>query len=538
MKDELGKKLGERSFLLLIGVLISLFVVNYFLGAGNQFLNVDEIELMRSVSDRILGVPQTSLAWPATTIQLILAPVVVGMAGFSVILDGNDAGLTRFLSGYIYASETHSVILRATLFLAIIFAISVVTKKIIDQKDRSKWLNVALLLCCSPIFISYSYMISGDGLAAILALASIVAVLSYKGNYFNLVASGALFGATVGCRATFLVYIPLMLVLVVQALRNVGTRNPHAMVWFISAFLVSLLIFLPSLWIDPVRLAKSILGNAGREGEGFVAIERYSNSLLQIGPLGLLIMIWSVVKSSAESRSRTIVLALYSVILLASINTLGVVYDRYYLMVLPLILGSIFASGLDVFNLHSSKLSLVYKILISVVFLVSVFYVTALNRSDVSRFKSPERVLSHLPNGQIVWVDVILLNALDMRKFTDESLREAMREILGGHSRSVISGKIGFDSGRDSYGLPFAFSEDEMATVARLKTAQRLGTGKLNLRVYGKGAFAERYGVTQFPPPATRGEIVLTLDGFDLRSGKIKKYDTLVGQIYTVTVEE
>lgn len=538
MRDVDGKKLGDRSLLVLIGVLTSLFVVNYLFGAGNQFLNVDEIELMRSVSDRFLGVPQTSLAWPATTIQLILMPIVASFAVFSVIANGGEAGLNKFLSEYIYASDTYSVPLRAVLTLTIILILSIVTRKVIAHESRGRWLNVTLLLCCSPIFISYSYMISGDGFAAVLALCSIVAVLSYNGNCLYLVAAGALFGATVGCRATFLVYVPLIFVLVVEAQRRTGIRNPYAMIWFISSIAVSLLIFLPSLWVDPVRLAKSILGNAGREGEGYVLIERYFNALLQIGPFGLLVMLWSILKSQAENRFITMSLAIYAVVLMACINVLGVVYDRYYLMIVPLVLGSIFASGVEVFLLNSNKLIQAYKVAVSVVIFTSLYFVSNLNRSVVYHLNDPGSDLTQSPNGQVVWVDLVLLNQLDMRIFDSESISEVMRQVLSGHSRSVISGKVGFSSGQSTYGLPFAFSEDEMALVARLKTAQRLGTGKLNLRVYGKGILAERYGVGQNPPPAGQGEIVLSLDDTGLGSGEVKRYNTLSGQITALKIHE
>ncbi|MBA4293397.1 hypothetical protein C0431_10560 [bacterium] len=534
-ETEFLKKWGGA---LLVGIFGILFLVRVFFGAGSQFLNGDELELMRSVGDRFLGVPQTSLAWPATTIQLLLFPIVFLLTAVEIVSVKSADGLSNFLSNYIYGPEQYTIALRATLMIAICAVSVQMFRQLKADEDRSKWIISIVALCASPIFVHQSYMIAGDSLAALLMLVCLCKLVSPRVERTDIIWAAIAFGAAIGCRATFVLYIPLILFLIIKSVD--GRRNSiQSAVLFGAVALLSIIFFLPAIWMDPIRLLKSILGNAGREGVDFSFSERMMTSLVQIGPWTLLAMVWAILRSSAERRMFPIVLVIYGSLLLMFINTLGVVYDRYYLMIVPMFAAVFFAVGFLPRKENSHKSSLILSSLGVGIVLLHVVWIGRLDMRTLDRIGRLDEALIELPSGTVVWMDVLFVNSVDMRMFDRESIDEAILSVSGGLQGSLSQDKIGAPSGRETLGSPFAFLEDELAMIARLRTVRRgRGDGQLKLKLYGSGIFSERYGVALNPQTTSSQDVIVSPTKDVFGDEKLRRFESLSEPIYVSGLPE
>lgn len=534
-ETEFLKKWGG---LYLIGFFGILFLVRAFFGAGSQFLNGDELELMRSVGDRFLGVPQTSLAWPATTIQLLLFPIVFLLAAVEIVSVKSADGLSNFLSNYIYGPEQYTIALRATLMIAMCVVSVQMFRQLKSDEDRSKWMISIVALCASPIFVHQSYMIAGDSLAALLMLVCLCKLVSPRVERADIIWAAIAFGAAIGCRATFVLYIPLILFLIIKSVDG-RRKSIQSAVLFGALALLSIIFFLPAIWMDPIRLLKSILGNAGREGADFSISERLLTSFVQIGPWTLLAMVWSIFKSSAGKKVIPIILVIYGSLLLMFINTLGVVYDRYYLMIVPMFAAVFFAVDYVPRKENSRNAGLILGSFGAGIVLLHAVWIGRLDVQVLSRIGRLNEALRELPSGTVVWMDVLFVNAVDMRLFDRESIDESIFSVSGGLRNSVLQDKIGAPSGRDTLGSPIAFLEDELAMIARLRTINRGGgEGQLKLKLFGSGIFSERYGVALNPQTTSSLDVIVSPTKDVFGDEKLRRFESLSEPIYVSGLPE
>lgn len=517
--DLTGKQVG----LLLIGIFICLFVIRYVLGPGSAYVNVDEIELLRTSIDRLLGVPQTSLAWPSTTTQLLIVPVV-----FGGVLLGGLGSLPETIAGFIFEPEQLSFAVRFVLMLAGCGVVWGVSRHRLLREHSLAVLGAFLVVLSAPIFIFQSFLVSGDGLAVLLMVGSLLVLVAGQGDKDGLRLSAILMAASVGCRITMLLYAPLVIFLILQTAGLELKAKFRLVGGFVGVALIALVFFLPNIWMEPVRLLKSVLGNAGRDGGEIDRLGRFVTLLIQVGPIACLAGIGLLVRGLAIQRGSII----YAGIIGFLVLNLGVVFERYYLLVLPGIAVGVFVFLRD--SVRGKALISrrgVLEGLAAVLILVSL-QVASNDRRVVGVRGSVEGILRDLPGGTEVVMEALLVNEVDMRLFDRQSVEKAVAQIIDGQRASVLAGNLGGESGRDVKGLTFSFLEDELAMAGRLGVLLRTEQGSLRVSLASTGLIRDRYGVDEMPLEFDKLQAILLGGQIVLPGRSSQKIRTLTGDLY------
>jgi hypothetical protein len=107
-----------------------------------------------------------------------------------------------------------------------------------------------------------------DGLATGLALISFSFALQAKQNTSSWFCTIFFFGAAISNRSQFFLILPFLTLCVRSA---TGQTSLKIKLITALAVLSTALVLIPSLWLEPIRIMKSIVGNATRGGNSFSA---------------------------------------------------------------------------------------------------------------------------------------------------------------------------------------------------------------------------------------------------------------------------
>ena len=293
-------------------------------------LNGDELELTLSCVDRLLGVPSTSLAWPAGTLQLFALPAIAIQGLLVGVLSPSPTGLVSFAAAT-YSSPWGAIIsVRLVVTLISSAGLSSLAYAF-AKRTESPALPYAIvfLFAALPVVWSHSHMAMADAVALGLALAAFAAA-EREASDASALWAGACLGLAFAAKFPSAVLIPLVLARLLEG----PSERPRRAVLFGTALVLAFLLGCPYLWTDPLRLAKSVAGNlvrgSGPAGLGatLIALARYGGPLLLVSLAGIAVLAF---------RRRYVLVAGLVLSLSAGIIPLarsGYVVDRYYLPVL------------------------------------------------------------------------------------------------------------------------------------------------------------------------------------------------------------
>jgi hypothetical protein len=441
-----------------------------WLSSDGFLFNVDELELVRSVVDRFLGLPSTTLAWPASPLQM--AGVVFVAFGAVLAPVTSPSALADYLSRlYLDAGGLLAGLrLLTTIVMSIAFA-SYFAQLRAAGRGRLFSIGTTLVFATTPLAFIYSTQAVGDGLAFSLLLLSGLWLDRQSCDRREVVA-GALFGLALACKFTVALALPLIVAMLVSPARNDRSRM-RALLAFVAAAAIALVLACPYLWLDPMRLAKSTLGNIGRAGDalGFASaswqlLSAVSAPMAVLGLTGLARLSFGRRLGVALGGGASIVL------LLVITANAGVVYDRYYLPGLAVagLLGLHAPWQVNAGRLDRALLSVCILIFASA---NAIGYLMQIDeRRDEARGRLEVRAgLEALPAGTPVLLPLRDLIEFPVLASSSSLLRVADnidRATHEGASWRALSGKAGFTPETARILAP-AFNEDERALAARLR---------------------------------------------------------------------
>lgn len=170
---------------------------------------------------------------------------------------------------------------RAPLAVAVALLIAGATGLMIRLWGRAVGLAAGVLLAVNPIFIAHSRVLAMDALLSIFLLLSLLGLLGWfeRREHRWLVFSGVAGALSVLSKMVGVLVLPffigLLIVLVIARRVAVATAARAAVVWAM-AFVVGLVVFLPTLVVEPWRVIEGT--------KEFFATEHYSQAVHALGP--------------------------------------------------------------------------------------------------------------------------------------------------------------------------------------------------------------------------------------------------------------
>jgi len=483
-------------------------------------LNVDELELTLSIVDRLLGVPSTGLAWPAGTLQLLALPTILVHGVLSGVLRASPEGLVAFVA-HTYAqpwSAITCVRILVTLLSSTGFAL---LARAFARKTQSPGAiyGALLLFATLPLVWSYSHQAMADAVAIGL-MAAAFAAAEREQEPADVLCAGACVGLAVAAKFPSAILIPLV---ASRLLENRAKRGRRALMAALCATLV-LLLACPFVWTDPLRLAKSVVGNLARSGTP-IGLGIASWSLIAHAGLLGVAYVAGLVALLKRRRYQLLAGSAFSVgALVVLIARSGSVADRYYL---PALLACAIGASYGVTDEAACawfRRSPKHRALVAGFATLALGWnayryaadVTAAQAAQRPRLRAAE-ALCRRPSGTRAFVPTELFQLVAhcaSRESLDRVARAARENLAHGRSiESFASPALGAD-----FVTVFsaALTEDEQAFAART-TAMSHGkrSGPLDIAFFAEPAEQTRLGTptkSQAWSALARGEVDLLLD--------------------------
>lgn len=223
--------------------------------AQGSYVSVDEVELTLTTLDRLLGLPATSLAWPATIVQFVTLPFHVVHHAFM----GWGAGLDGFASaiGETYRAPAHSVFLQRLVSLSLFCAAATswVPRLVGGGVPAPHAVALVAIGALQPLVWLHSFVGTGECMGMAFVLGAVRCAASKRAGALALAAF--LMGLAIASRVTLAPCVVLLWCFVGE--RRLG--------WMLAAWVgAGFVVGCPSAWMEPVRLTKSLVGNLMRPG--------------------------------------------------------------------------------------------------------------------------------------------------------------------------------------------------------------------------------------------------------------------------------
>lgn len=470
MSDVASRTRALRAFVVITTIVLLTRLPALFIARDGLLFNVDELELVRSIVDRFIGVPSTSLAWPGSLLQMVgVAGVALGAV--FVPVTSPDA-LATYLSGlYLDGSGLLDFLRFVTAcVMAGGFAFYYLCMRE-RGRDRLFSVGTTLIFATTPIAALYATYAVGDGLAFTLVLLCGLWLESRPGPRREWIAGG-LFGLALAAKFTAVLALPWIVVSLIARASDAKSARTRLFA-FATAGLFALLLACPYLWLDPLRVAKSVLGNVGRDGDALGLVSSLWELVSALSAPMAVLGVTGIGHLVSARRFSLAFGALTSLALLVLVTAnAGVVYDRYYLPGLAVV-GLV---GLHApWPRNAGRLDTIFLSVCIVIFGLAngLGYVMAIDeRIDDGRDRQAAlRNLTELPEGAKVYLplrDLLeapgLMSSASLLRVAD-SIDRAMLE---GASREALVKKTGFTPAAARILSP-AFNEDERSWAARLR---------------------------------------------------------------------
>ncbi len=490
LASQAGSRLSLRGVglvALCYGVILVTRLILIVLPPSAEVYTVDEWTMTLACLDRFLGVPSVVLMWPASTLQLLFVPVAVVDMLIEYGPTGRVAEVLTNLSDYLGQSYLHPE--RPLLMLRLITSSLSSTAPILLYvlmmrlfRSRAAATFAGISLAVHPLFLQQSAMATGDTLSLTLTLACLVCLAGGRETR-HVFWAGALFAAATASKITVvgLVVIPLGLIFHIHAIGLVGRLRLTAI--FVGGGVLGFFLTCPYAWIDPIRLAKAVMGASLRPGSS-IGVGGVLDVVYGAGGVGIalggLLAVVGFILLTLDSRYRWLGLGLLGAVLAvaAPIAKTGVVYPRYTLpLLVPIFLGAGFAiqwacSKLD----ESARLGRVpIAMLVTLVVVGSLGYRAA---ADEMRVRQPDalvealQAVNRLPVSTVVYAPVEVFYFWHHRMdFSSQVYGRIATRAHGNLSDPINTLNFLFSRGVDQSAASLVnnFSEDEQAASARLR---------------------------------------------------------------------
>jgi hypothetical protein len=489
-------------------LLISIFITNLsilLLIPHDVLFNVDELEMSFSVADRFAGIPPTSLAWPGGFLQLLGIPIIIVRW---LISSGSlsPSSFADFISNEY--RNPWNLVLSIRLLVTLIYSvgISALVYTLLDKVHQLAAFAALALFASTPEMWQHSHMAVGNAASIGLAAAAVSMGLRRPIGNLSGVGAGLLFGLAMATKITILLTAPLVLAVAISTSER---QRSEVLRWTLGAS-VGFLLACPYLWVDPVRLAKSIVGNALRPGTpaGFT-----DASVRAIGVVGIPLLVSGVVGMYERTikGSYTVISGglISSFLILTSVSSSTFVFDRYFF---PLSLICLYFSAYGfgfIFHLLEEKIGNIKSNFrnpsLFLVLILALFV-----GHNVTRHVQGN-LLSEISSAEDVSKVADTISALNCTEpiavprgkphFTalasPVSLREQLEKAWDARRKRDISDFIqnrGLSS-RVVRAFAPAFNEDEQAWIARLSAMSITEGSDVDIEFWDIPSSADRFGV-------------------------------------------
>lgn len=433
---------------------------------------VDEVELTLTTLDRLLGLPTTSLAWPATFVQLVTLPFQLLLHVAAALPNGwNDIALEF---GETYRAPATAVFLQRVVTLTLFSAAASAWVPVLVRRGASP-LTAALAVfvgALQPLVWFHSFIGTGEGLGMALVLEAFRAAVDGRRN--GEMWAGILMGFALASRLTLLPCVVLLACWV---------RDGRALVRLSAAVTLGFVFACPSAWMEPVRLLKSIVGNSMRPG-GASATNPAALLLSGAPPASWAFLLiysgWRLRQGwpkGGDVLGRFVLVVLAVTIALALLPVAGRQVEARYLLSLPIAIWLLLLLGLEAVSHDVASRVRNYRFGLGAAYcaliVVQVRDVEAWCRTE-SRYVEATRGLSvHLDDSHQWLIDERLLGAA-LPCIPSERLDEIRVVLQRSYAQAQAKG-----SWIVARGIPEAwskllaanFTEDEQASLGRLRAA-------------------------------------------------------------------
>lgn len=439
---------------------------------NGSFTSVDEVELTLTTLDRVLGLPTTSLAWPATVVQLVTLPFQLVLHAISGSAHGVEGFATALADTY--RDPARAVFWQRMVSLTAFTTAATAWVPYLMRRGTPAWLAMGVVVAgaLQPLVWLHSYVATGEAIGMALTLVGLLAAA--PGNARALGTGALILGLAFSARLTL---APCWLLLPCLS------RDRPKLTKLLLLSCVGFTFGCPHVWLEPVRLAKSVVGNLLRSGVASGTRETWL--LLEAAPplswlLGVAVAYHTFRAGWARPMSQTaklclVVSCLVFAALLLSVS--GRRVEARYLLFLPLALWTLVlcwvrdAAPATVRARPSYTVPLMIGLTVLIALQVPSFFRFARQRS---RYLHAMNELTRLVDGNHRWLIDARLAGSVMHRMSAARL-DALRAALEANFEKTRS-KPSFAV---AHGLPptvanvFAsnFTEDEQAIVGRLRAA-------------------------------------------------------------------
>lgn len=334
------ERVNLRLAIAVVACFIILFVLRLpgALSAHSHVLfNTDEYEMTLSAADRFLGVPSVSLAWPGGTLQLISVPAIVLRFVGSMSLSNPLNSFVDYLA--VNYRDPWQLIAIERIIVAIVFSLGLASLLLPFVRLHGRLLTagaVVLMAATTPEVWMHSHIATADAMAlglAALAVSALFLTRRDAPSWPQVAGSGFLLGLAIAAKVTAILLLPFFVGLMWAQSRRSIVKG----VVFLAFVFLGASYAVPYIWVDPMRLAKSILGNASRGGEpmGYLTSAGHLASVVSVA---LLVFAGAGAIRLLLQRSFVVSLGAMASIAVTILITgrAGVVFDRYFIpMLLP-----------------------------------------------------------------------------------------------------------------------------------------------------------------------------------------------------------
>jgi len=290
----------------------------------------DERVMTYIVLDRFTGSAPMALEWPAGPLQIAGVPLIA--ADFAARHPITADSLIQYL-GEAYRHPWHTIVLlRWVVAVCCAFGLALFGVALFRATGDVALAAAATLTCATiPLFWQHSRAATGDAMSVGFAFAAL-ALSANARSTLALAVSGVLFGLATASKYPIAMVAPMLFVVAGEASDREPMRLAKAMLVLALGIALGIIVTIPHLWADPMRLLKSVGGAVSRPGvtAGPVGSFRLFISLFPFW-VGV-VLLAGVLTAAFLKRIWFAAALLFSILLqLLVIGRVGVFYPRYLL---------------------------------------------------------------------------------------------------------------------------------------------------------------------------------------------------------------
>jgi len=477
---------SRRILFLAVGYLLSLVLrlPALLFAPRGFFYDTDELVMTLRSLDRFLGVPAVGLAWPGSTLSLLSLPGFLAdflvASHFPTKFTQGLSLFARYLS-HAYADPRHSVLLMRWTVALVSSLCPLLAYYVGAKLSKSHLMGFAcaLLVSFQPTFYQYSVMATGDAVSITLGFAAVLCLLRQT-DLHSATLAGFLFSGALAAKITVasLILLPLLLILVGGSLVSVRERAA-SLLRFCGSLIVGFMLWCPYVWTDPVRLAKSVLGNVTKPGSApslKVFLLLWSDamgmtfSVLTLLALGLGIRL-------ILSRQHTRLVAASLAALIAILTPLFFhatrAYPRYFLPIMPCVL-ILLAAGFRIFDSERTRvgrwrLPALALMLLAGLTMCGETCARELSLRGPDELASAANVIQGLPKRSTLFLpqEAILTFGVPLSQRACQEMLEHARQYLESEDRVINFAEVRGIPSLAAEVFVWSFNEEEQAAYRR-----------------------------------------------------------------------